>query len=96
VASYRSGDSDNNNDNQIREVALFLDQKAHGEPWDGRRLCRSCKTPIDPAEPAAELHFDGDFEQRLEELNGAYHARCAAPLLSIKRALDALGRLPFA
>jgi hypothetical protein len=75
---------------------LFLDSKAHGEPWDGRRTCRSCKTPIDPAEPIEVLRFDGGAGNDLEGLNGTYHARCARPLLSVKRALDALGRLPFA
>lgn len=74
---------------------MFLNLKAYGEPWDGQRLCRSCKAPIDPAEPAEELRFENHSGHRLEELNGAYHARCAQPFLSIKRALDALSRLPF-
>ena len=74
---------------------MFLDQQAHGEPWDGRRMCRSCKSPIDPAEPVEELHFNDDAGHRLEELNGPYHAHCARPFLSIKRALDALSRLPY-
>ena len=74
---------------------MFLDLKAHGEPWGDGRSCRSCKQPIDPAEPVEELRFDDHGEHRLGELNGAYHARCAQPYLSVKRALDMLGRFPF-
>jgi len=58
-------------------------------------VCRSCKAPIESDEPVEELRFENQSGQRLEELNGAYHARCARPFLSIKRALDALSRLPF-
>lgn len=72
---------------------MFLDSKAHGEPWEQRRVCRSCKSPIDPAEPVEELRFKSESGHRLEELNGPYHLRCARPFLSIRNALDALGRL---
>jgi len=72
---------------------MFLDEKSHGEPWGEGPLCRSCRQPIDPAEPIERLNFDNQREHRLEALNGAYHARCAKPYLSVKRALDALGRL---
>ena len=74
---------------------MFLDMKAPGEPWGEGRLCRSCKQPIDPRDPVEELRFEDHGEHRLGELNGAYHARCAKPFLSVKRALDALGRMPF-
>ena len=74
---------------------MFLDSKAHGEPWDGRRVCRSCKAPIDPAEPVEELRFSTDTGHKLEELNGTYHERCARPILSVKRALDVLSNLRF-
>lgn len=74
---------------------MFLDDKAHGEPWGEGRVCRSCKLPIGPAEPAEELRFEDDSEHKLSEMNGAYHAVCARPYLSIKRALDMLGRHPF-
>jgi hypothetical protein len=74
---------------------LFLESKAHGEPWDEGRTCRSCKLPIGPADPVEELRFEDHGEHKLAQMNGAYHASCARPYLSIKRALDMLGRLPF-
>jgi len=74
---------------------MFLDEKSPGEPWENGRTCRSCRSPIAPGEPVEELRFESDSEHRLEELNGAYHAQCARPFLSIKRAFDMLGRHPF-
>lgn len=74
---------------------MFLDMKAPGEPWGGGRLCHSCKQAIDPAEPVEELRFESGTGHRLEDLNGTYHVHCAKPLLSVKRAFDALGRFSF-
>ena len=74
---------------------MFMDIPSHGEPWGEGRRCRSCKLPIDPAEPVEELRFETGSGHKLEELNGAYHARCARPLLSVKRALDMLSNLGF-
>ncbi len=74
---------------------MFLDEKPHGEPWESGRICRSCRSPIAPDEPVEELRFESGSEHRLEELNGDYHAACAQPFLSIKRAFDLLGRFPY-
>ena len=74
---------------------MFMDEKSHGEPWGSGRLCRSCKSPIGADEPVEELRFESGSEHKLDEMNGAYHARCAQPYLSIKHALDMLGRFPF-
>ena len=38
------------------------------------------------------MKFEPDGDQRLDEMNGIYHAGCARPILSLKRALDALRR----
>ena len=58
-------------------------------PW-----CKSCKRPIAPDEPVEDLRFEYDPGHKLDELNGAYHAECARPFLSVKRALDMLVRMP--
>lgn len=60
------------------------------EFWDRSISCKSCSQPIAEGEPTEELHFDPCPEHKLEELNGTYHADCAKPLLSVKRALDML------
>lgn len=65
---------------------------SRGDPW--ARVCHSCKKPIGVNEPTEELRFDVDPERKLEEMNGTYHAACAKPLLSIKRALDMLSWRP--
>lgn len=74
---------------------MFMDTKSQGEPWEGGRLCRSCHRPIAANEATEELRFDADCAHKLHELNGSYHADCAKPLLSVKRAFDAIGRLSF-
>ena len=51
-----------------------------------------CKGPIAPEHLTETIRFDDDEEHRLQELNGTYHAECAKPILSIKRALDILSR----
>ena len=56
------------------------------------RTCPSCKRPIAVHEPVAHIRFDPDPVHRLEEMNGAYHADCAKPYLSIARALEMLRR----
>ena len=56
--------------------------------------CQSCKRPIGPGEPVEHLSFENHFEHRLEDLNGPYHAECARPYMSIKRALDMLSWRP--
>jgi hypothetical protein len=63
--------------------------------WDD--VCQGCKGLIAPGQPVEHIRFDPDpsLEQKLEEMNGPYHAECARPILSVKRALDALGRMPF-
>lgn len=62
------------------------------EYWDQGAWCKSCKLPIATDEPIETLEFDPCPEHKLEELNGTYHALCARPLLSVKRALDMLSR----
>ena len=57
------------------------------EPW-----CKGCRLPIASREPTEILEFPADPEYRLERMNGLYHARCAQPLTSIARALEALNR----
>lgn len=71
-----------------------FDSMPQGEPW-GEPLtpvCKSCRQPIASHHRREELRFEADPEHRLEELNGAYHAECARPLLSVQRALDMLSR----
>jgi hypothetical protein len=71
-----------------------FDSMPQGDPWGDpwARICQSCKNPIGRNEPVEELTFAPDEKHRLEALNGPYHAACAKPYLSIKRALDALSR----
>lgn len=64
-----------------------------GEPW--APTCKSCRQPIAHGHHSEELRFTPDPEHRLEELNGTYHAECARPYLSIRHALDMLGRIGF-
>ena len=73
---------------------MFFDPTPMGGPfgWQPAPRCRSCKQPIDAGQPTAELSFEHDAEHRLDEMNGTYHADCAQPYLSIKRALDMLSR----
>lgn len=63
--------------------------------WDKSEWCQSCKKPIGPDEPVEHLRFDNHAEHRLEDLSGPYHAECARPFLSVKRALDMLGWRPI-
>jgi hypothetical protein len=60
------------------------------EFWERNVWCKSCRQPIGDHEPTETLSFGPDPEHRLEELNGVYHALCARPYLSVKRALDQL------
>ena len=62
--------------------------------WNASAWCQSCKRPISPGEPVEHLRFENHFEHRLEDLNGPYHAECARPFMSIKRALDMLNWRP--
>jgi hypothetical protein len=59
-------------------------------PW-----CRSCQLPVFPEQDKEEILFAEGSEHRLEELNGTYHAQCARPFVSGKRALDLLSRGSF-
>lgn len=76
---------------------MFFDPTPMGGPqgWPPARHCQSCKQPISSGQPTEELRFERDAEHGLDEMNGIYHAECARPFLSIKRALDVLGRFPF-
>jgi len=73
---------------------MFFDPGPMGNPWGEpwHPECKSCRGVIGPDEATEQLHFDRDEEHRLDEMNGTYHAECARPYLSIKRALDALTR----
>ena len=60
--------------------------------WPNAPTCPSCKRPIAAHEAVEHIRFDPDPVNRLEEMNGAYHADCAKPLLSVVRALEILSR----
>ncbi len=72
---------------------MFMSAFMPGDPWGpaGPR-CKSCHEPIAPDAPSEDLRFDAHPGHDLEEMNGTYHAECARPLLSIKRAMDMLSR----
>jgi len=76
---------------------MFLDTNSQGGGFWGpsEPICKRCKNPIAANTPSEDLHFDHDPEHQLHELNGTYHAACAAPLLSVKRAMDMLSRSFF-
>lgn len=64
--------------------------------WDrGEDLCKRCQLPIAAHEATEEIRFDPDPEHRLDEMNGLYHAECAKPYVTVKRALDMLTRPHF-
>lgn len=73
---------------------MFFDPGPTGNPWGEpwHPECKSCRKVIGPDEATEQLNFERDEEHRLDEMNGTYHAECARPYLSIKRALDALTR----
>jgi hypothetical protein len=73
---------------------MFMDIPAGGEGGHEPILprCRSCREPIPPGEPHEILTFPADSDHGLEELNGPYHAACAQPFTSLRRALDMLSR----
>lgn len=61
-----------------------------GEPWTP--ICHSCRGPLRSGEPVERIEFTDDGEHSLREMNGTYHAACAKPILSVKRAYDMLRR----
>lgn len=61
---------------------MFIDPKAQGEPL----TCHMCKNVI----LERPVHIDGGHS--LPDATGDYHASCAKPVLSIKRAHDAMMR----
>lgn len=72
---------------------MKFDPSPQGMSWEPLGpVCKSCRRPIGHDEPAEQLQFESHPEHKLEEMNGTYHAECARPFLSIKRALDILGR----
>ena len=73
---------------------MFVDIPAGGESGDEpiAPRCRSCKQPIAPGSPRETLSFPTDDALGLSAFNGAYHAGCAQPYASLKRALDMLSR----
>jgi len=69
-----------------------------GDPWGAwDDVCQGCKGVLAPGQPVEHIRFEPDpaSEHKLEEMNGRYHAECARPILSVKRALDALNRFAF-
>jgi len=75
-----------------------FDALPRGNPRDGwDDVCQGCKSLIVPGQEVSQVRFDADptSEHQLEQMNGAYHAECARPILSVKRALDMLGRSFF-
>lgn len=74
-------------------ITLFIDTSipgGGGEPWVPQ--CRACKGSIAQGQPSAEVRFEKGEDARLRELNGLYHAACARPILSVKRAHDMMRR----
>ncbi|MXO60231.1 hypothetical protein GRI89_11845 [Altererythrobacter salegens] len=73
---------------------MFIDIKSNdggrGEPYSD--VCVSCQRLIEPHHSTEHIDFQtGD--EKLTKLNGIYHAKCAVPYLSIKRALDMMNRM---
>jgi hypothetical protein len=72
---------------------MFLDMSlpgGGGEPW--KPSCKSCHGPIGANDSVEHIKFEVPSDHRLQDLNGTYHAECARPILSVKRAYDMLGR----
>lgn len=79
-----------------RRVAntVFIDNSTPygggGEPWVPE--CRSCRQIIAQGQKQAQVRFERHEDTRLQALNGTYHEACAKPILSVKRAYDAMRR----
>jgi hypothetical protein len=74
---------------------MYLDTSKSNDNGGGHmRLCHSCSGVIGPDDAIEQVHFDADGHG-LEKMNGIYHAVCAKPILSVKRAYDALSRWRF-
>ncbi len=73
---------------------MFMDVGEPGGPGGEPHYetCHSCKRLIPPGHPQAEVRFDGN-DEKLASLSGIYHAECAKPILSVKRALDMMKRV---
>ena len=73
---------------------MFMDIPASGEGGGEPHLprCKSCRQPIPPGAASERLNFPIDHDPRLAELNGLYHAGCAKPYSSLRRALETLSR----
>lgn len=71
---------------------MFLDTTEPGgpggEPWVP--ACKSCRAPIHSGQPVERIVFDPNDSNGLGDMTGTYHAACAAPILSVKRAYDML------
>ena len=71
----------------------LFDPSPQSGPWEpSGPSCKGCRRPILHDQPRELLRFAAHPEHDLEDMNGLYHAECAKPLLSIKRALDMLSR----
>ncbi len=55
-------------------------------PW--RSLCRSCMRPIAASEQMQTIDVGYDGVHQVHQINGAYHAACARPYLSLLRAFE--------
>ena len=75
---------------------MYLDTSSFNDNGGGHgtRLCQGCSGVIGRDDPVAHVHFDADGHG-LEKMNGLYHAGCARPILSVKRAYDVLSRWRF-
>lgn len=58
--------------------------------WHGNVVCKGCNHPIPRDDPIEVLRFEKYGQSGLRAMSGTYHARCAAPLRSIIRAMEML------
>jgi len=60
--------------------------------WDNprRSLCRSCRRPIAASDQMQTINVGYDPAHQVHQVNGAYHAACARPYLSLLRAFEAV------
>lgn len=71
---------------------MFVDLSVPGGGGSGP-FCKGCHQAFQPLDTPQIIRLEKYDQPALKDMSGLYHAACAAPLLSVIRAMDALHRI---
>ena len=77
--------------NPSKECFMPFDGSSGYNSWENpwRSLCCSCMRPIVASEQMQTINVGYDPAHQVHQVNGAYHAACARPYLSLLKAFEA-------